>query len=171
VRYVGDKVPHTRSIVLALTRNFPNARFVFIYRDLERVASSYCRRARDPNDPWPPEATCALAVEHWHEAFASGDAVTAALGEDRLFVVKFEQLFGGDRRVVEAMFDWLGVDCRIGAIRTFENQIADWKHLRSRPLALTVEERRFVNSAIDHRRLERYDALAAARLRSTGLRR
>ena len=163
VRYVGDKVPHTTSIVLALARNFSHARFVFIYRDLERVASSYCRRARDPNDPWPQEATCSLAVEHWHEAFASGDAITAAIGEDRLFVVKFEQLFGGDRRVVEAMFGWLGVDYRIGAIRTFENQVSAWKHLRTRPLGLTVEERRLVNDAIDHRTLARYEVRAAAR--------
>jgi hypothetical protein len=166
VRYVGDKVPHTKSIVLALTQRFPDARFVFIYRDLERVASSYCRRANDPNDAWPRAATCALAAEHWQEAFASGDALTAVVGEDRMFVVKFEQLFGGDHRVVEAMFAWLGVDYHIGAVTTFQRQIATGRDLASRPLALTAAERRFVSSAIDHRTLERYEARAGARIDS-----
>jgi hypothetical protein len=169
VRYVGDKVPHTTSIVLALSRNFRNARFVFIYRDLERVASSYCRRARDPNDPWPRESTCEVAAEQWHEAFASGDALTAAIGEDRMFVVKYEQLFGGDRRVVDKMFAWLGVDPCIGATTTFERQIADWDRLRTRALVLTNEERRFICNAIDRRALDRYDARAAGQLRPGGL--
>jgi hypothetical protein len=162
VRYVGDKVPHTTSIVLALTRNFPNAMFVFIYRDLERVANSYCRRARDPNDPWPREATCEVAVHQWHEAFASADALTAAIGRDRMFVVKYEQLFGGDRRVVEEMFAWLGVDPRIGAIPTFERQMADRQRLRTSALVLTEHERRFICNAMDHGALYRYDARAAA---------
>ena len=164
VRYVGDKVPHAKSIVLALSRSFPDARFVFIYRDLERVASSYCRRAQDPNDPWPRDARCELAVDDWHEAFASGDAVTAAIGEERMFVVKFEHLFGGDRGVVEEMFAWLGVDPRFGALPTFERQIARWNHVGSRPLSLSVEERRFVSNAIDRHMLNRYEGLAAARL-------
>jgi Sulfotransferase family len=169
VKYVGDKVPHTTSIVLALTQNFPNAMFVFIYRDLERVANSYCRRARDPNDPWPREATCEVAIHHWQEAFASADAVTAAIGDDRMFVVKYEQLFGGDRRVVEKMFAWLGVDPRIGALPTFKRQMADRQRVRTRALVLTEAERQFVGAKRDRGALDRYDARAAAELRTSGI--
>lgn len=66
-RYRGDKMTVIRA--RALWERFPQARFVFIVRDISLVASSWERRAADPDDTgWHDGAGADRAVAAWNTA-------------------------------------------------------------------------------------------------------
>lgn len=66
-RYRGDKMTVIRA--RALWERFPQARFVFIVRDISLVASSWERRAADPSDTgWREGAGADRAVAAWNTA-------------------------------------------------------------------------------------------------------
>ncbi len=66
-RYHGDKMTVIRA--RSLWERFPDARFVFIVRDISLVASSWERRAANPDDTgWREGAGADRAVAAWNTA-------------------------------------------------------------------------------------------------------
>ena len=66
VQYIGDKVRADEKIMSAIVAQFPSPSFIFIYRDLLRVANSFCLRAKNPKDEnWPETDTHQTALANW----------------------------------------------------------------------------------------------------------
>jgi hypothetical protein len=93
VRVTGDKiVPPDASTLLAIERQFPDPRFVFIYRQLAAVAASFARRAADPDDVWPAANDHRAALPTWLAGFEAADRLRDLVGPDRLLPIKYEWL-------------------------------------------------------------------------------
>ncbi|MGH9027193.1 MAG: sulfotransferase family protein [Acidimicrobiia bacterium] len=158
VKYVGDKLPLGRKVIKTVETRMPVPRYIFIYRDLLPVASSFAVRARNPDDRnWPAADDYEIALERWHEAFAIADDLVDRVGGDRIFVVKYERLFNQDARTRDAIFRFLGLHVSPQVQRHFETRTEDWEDRRSRSLALSVAEQDRVLGGLDHDVLERFD--------------
>jgi hypothetical protein len=107
VTVIGDKVPLYTRVLPQLLRRFPAGRVVVLVRDPLAVATSFRRRASDPNDWWPAENDHRLAVEMWNEALASSREVERRGDGDRVFLLPYEPLLAGDERWLEALMDFI----------------------------------------------------------------
>ena len=108
-RYHGDKMTVIRA--QRLWENFPEARFVFIVRDVALVASSWQRRAADSADvTWHRDADAATSVAAWNTALRR--VHTAVDGRpDRAVVVDYTRFFGDpDGTAFRGVLDFLGLD-------------------------------------------------------------
>jgi Sulfotransferase family len=159
VAWVGDKVmPPDEWLLLTLADRFPSARFVFVYRDLLRVANSFEVRARNPDDAnWPTENDHRLGAEHRRTAFRTVEALGARAGWDRVFVVRAERLFAADPREAEAMFAFLDLDLDDdldgdgddGTVRSAVEARrlelrTQWARRQSTPLILSLDQQRWL---------------------------
>ena len=158
VAYMGDKVPLGKRAVSAVERQIPAPKFLFIYRDLLPVASSFAVRARDPDDRnWSASHDHEVALERWNLAFAIADALGNRVGPDRLFVVKYELLFNRDPRTRDAIFRFLGLEATSSVEQHFEARTEGWDDRRAKPLALSPSEQEGIVRKLDQRTLDRFD--------------
>jgi hypothetical protein len=159
VEVVGDKLlPPDGYATLAVASQFPDARFIFIYRDLLHVASSFNRRARDPDDTrWPARNDHLVALEHWNESFAAADWLAAEIGCERLFVVRPEVLYQPDARLCEAMFDFIGLGMHEAVSENFQRLHDKWHDRQVKSLALDDVEQADLLARLDRSVLDRYD--------------
>ena len=91
-RYRGDKMTVIRA--QRLWETFPDARFVFIVRDLAQVASSWARRAADASDTsWRADADATRSVAAWNTAVRR---VARAVSDrpSQAMVVEYTRFFG-----------------------------------------------------------------------------
>jgi hypothetical protein len=165
VRYLGDKLVAKTPLALALKAQFPAPKVVFIYRDLLRVASSFCVRARNPNDTnWPEDRTHETALARWNEGFAAIDAFNSAPGDGGVFLVRYENMFNGDERTCSAMFAFLGLDVTPEVTKQFHAATANWAEHESKPLALSDQQIASLEAQLDREMLRRFDAEFEAQL-------
>jgi Sulfotransferase family len=158
VEYIGDKVMPEEPVVRTIEAHFPSPKFVFIYRDLLHVASSFAVRARDPDDRnWPAADDHMAAVERWQEAFSTADALIDRIGWDGVCVMKYERLFNRDIRTCDVMFRFLGLRVAPSVRRTYEARTADWDERQSKPLVLSPAEEEFVLRGLDRDLVNRFD--------------
>lgn len=158
VRYIGDKVAAKKSVARAIQRQFPSPRMVFIYRDLLRVASSFCVRARNPADQnWPETSTHKTALTRWNDAFDAIDVLMTGPEPQNVFLVRYEHLFNGDERTCDAMFRFLGLDVTPDVRKHFAAATAHWDDHESKALELSDEQRAFLESELDSDLVGRFD--------------
>lgn len=90
-RYVGDKMTNVRFD--AVHARLPEARFVFIVRDIEHVALSWDRRANDSADAgWPARADARASVEKWNRSLRRIRRAARQHG-DLVSVVEYARFF------------------------------------------------------------------------------
>ena len=156
--YIGDKVVAKKPVVDAIQRQFPSPKMVFIYRDLLRVASSFCVRARNPNDTnWPEDSTHKTALDRWVGAFAAADALVDGPEPQNVFVVRYERLFNGDERTCEAMFRFLDLDYTPDVRKHFTAATAKWEAHQSKGLQLTPNQLADLRDHADSGLARRFD--------------
>ncbi len=106
---VGDKIPRLYVGADTLLRTQPQARLIFIRREVEPVAASWQRRADDAQDPsWPATNDAAAAVFEWNRGIRSAVELAAAWPE-RFLVVPYEDLLAGDPGSFDPLFEWLAL--------------------------------------------------------------
>jgi Sulfotransferase family len=158
VVYVGDKVMPDEPIIRVIEARFPSPKFVFIYRDLLHVASSFAARARNPEDRnWPSTEDHKAAIKRWHAAFSTADALIDRIGLESVCVLRYDDLLNGDIRACELMFRFLGLRVAQSVRRTYEARTADWDKRQSKPLALSPDEVNFVSRRIQGDLVDRFD--------------
>jgi hypothetical protein len=158
VEYMGDKVMPDEPVIRVIEARLPAPRFIFIYRDLLHVASSFAARARNPDDSnWPATRDHKAAVQRWNAAFAAADALIGRVGLEDVYVVRFDDLLNGDIRTCQRMFAFLGLRASPSVRRTYEARTADWGERQSKPLSLSHDETKFVLRHLDREALERFD--------------
>jgi hypothetical protein len=158
VRCVGDKVRAFPPTVSTIIEHFPSPRFVFIYRDLLQVASSFEVRAANPQDIWPTSSDYQHALKRWQVAFASATAAMERGGDECTLLVKYERLFNFDRRTCDALFGFLGLDVSPSVRDEFQQMTAGWEDRRTKELVLSDEQREFLVQRRDQAVVDRFDA-------------
>jgi hypothetical protein len=158
VKYVGDKVMPDEPIIRTIEARFHSPKFIFIYRDLLHVASSFVARARDPDDPnWRATEDHKAAIKRWRTAFSTADALIGRIGLEDVCVMRYEDLLSGNIRACELMFRFLGLKVSPNVRRTYEARTRDWDERQSKPLVLSPAETEFVLRRLDQDVVDRFD--------------
>jgi hypothetical protein len=159
VRWIGDKVMARPRIAQLIQERFPSPRFIFIYRDLLRVASSFCVRARNPNDTkWPESVSHETALGRWTQAFEVADMLIDEVGTDNVFCLRYERLFDGETDTCDALFHFLDLDVTPEVAHQFSKATAHWDEHQAKPLELTDVQRDYLLERLDHATVARFDA-------------
>jgi|GEM_PF-6152384 len=139
----GDKVqPITRAMVRGILERSPGARFLYPFRSLLPLASSYAVRAANPEDEnWDENRGALAGLQVWRR---DNQAVLELLDDPELAAhvlpVSYEDFFQGDPVTVSAVLDHVG----LGPDEAFEQAVADnaerYSEVQGKQLALTYEE-------------------------------
>jgi hypothetical protein len=166
VEVVGDKVRAQDLVTTTVAERVPDARFVFIYRDLLRVASSFEARAANVDDTgWAANRGYRRALQRWNMAFAAADELLDRVGAPPVFVVRYERLFNGDEEVCAALFAFLGLDLTPVVRRRFAQMTDRWEQRAAEPLGLEPDQQAYLRDHADQTVLERFDARFTAQRR------
>jgi len=107
--WTGDKVPRLYLAADNLLRDIPDARLIFILRDVFSVAASWQGRADDTADlSWPVSNGWSAAVEEWNR----GVEIAANLIRnypDRVVLVDYQDIFSEDLVTLRRLFGSLGL--------------------------------------------------------------
>lgn len=112
--YFLDKTPRYHFIADDLFRIFPDARFVFLWRNPLSVVSSIV-------DTW---SAGRWKLERWHaDLFEGPPNLVRALGEhrDRSVALRFEDLVGSPNRALTDLFAYLGLSFDPGVLEGFSS--------------------------------------------------
>jgi Sulfotransferase family len=152
---VGDKIPSLFDRFEACERAFPEARWVYMLRDVNGVACSWNARAANPEDKWPAKKTFRKAVRDWNRA----NALIRALPEERVRIVAYKDFFGGSEAARQSLLAFLGAEdepsIREGAAAAYQKYVEVVQ--AKTPLVLPGQEA-YVAAEAD---LETYSALLA----------
>jgi hypothetical protein len=89
--YVGDKIPLLYLYLDSLFSNIPDAKIVFMLRNVFDVAASYEARANDLNDDsWRRDKRTAVALLDWRRSLT---ALKTYIDDGRVFPVIYEDFF------------------------------------------------------------------------------
>jgi hypothetical protein len=148
-RYVGDKLVAIR--LQHLWETLPDARFVCIVRDLEPVAASWDRRAKDPDDRgWSDDADAHQAVKRWNTSLRR---VRRAVRQrpEHAAVVEFDRFFGDPAgTALGGALDWLGLDRTPDVSAAFDAAHAHYAaKVAGKPSGLDEETRAFLDREAD----------------------
>jgi hypothetical protein len=155
---VGGKVRAQDLVTSTVADAVPEARFVFIYRDLLRVASSFEARAANVDDTeLVANRGYRRALQRWSMAFAAAQGLLDRDGGTPVFVVRYERLFSGDVQACEALFEYVGLDLTPVVRRRFEFMTSTWDERRGGELRLTAEQQQYLLSRMDPAVLAPFD--------------
>ena len=149
--YVGDKMTTIRFD--RLHQLHPDARFVFIVRDIDQVAHSWERRAHDAADVgWPERADAQASVERWNLALKR---IRRAVRRhpDRAVVVEYARFFGDPEAAgLRAVLDFLGLAHEPSVAAAFDRTHREYvDSVAGRERTLSPELRGFVDGLADRR--------------------
>jgi hypothetical protein len=157
----GDKLPFVLDCRALLMKRFPRCRFVVIYRDPYRVASSWHARQRRPEKPWPASRDYRQAVAQMNERLGRL-AELARRNPRRYLPVRYERLFDPESdTALASLLAWLGLDAVPEARAAHAANAGTARAVAAKPLLLTDTERAWVARAFDWERLEELDRIAA----------
>ncbi len=119
---VGDKIPKLYTRYDHVFQNFPDARIIFVSRNLIDVANSYKRRAEDASDQeWSENRGAGVAINDWNDANSlTLDAIERHPG--RIYVLSYESLFL-EHRGLDELFDFIGLKPGSDVSAHFEKQL------------------------------------------------
>ena len=154
---IGDKVLARPKLVHRLATAYPDARWVFIFRDVEDVAASYEARAGDAEDVnWPETKGYRSALVNWREGFEAADLLEAQVGADRLLPVRYEALFDGNLAALGALLSHIGVSLTEDVHRSFVDITSGWSERRVRRTPLSDDATRWLGINKDHAKEQEY---------------
>ena len=149
VAYVGDKYPYYFREMEELAEVFDGARFVMTHRDVVPIAASYRVRAEDPTDRWAADMGGRQAAEDWNDAMRCIRRFDEAGHRDRLFVVRYEQLFAGDEQHLDALMRFLKLPVSAVIADTLRRGAERWRERMTRPRQLPDDVLAGINEIAD----------------------
>lgn len=139
----GDKVqPITSTMVRGILEKTPQAKFLYPFRQLLPLASSYAVRARNPEDRnWSENRGALAGLQVWQQ---DNRAVLDMLEDDELgpaiLPVAYEDFFRGDPVTVRAVLDHVGLEEDPAFTSAVESNAERYAEVQQKQLALTYEE-------------------------------
>ena len=157
--YVGDKMTTVRFD--AVHARLPEAKFVFIVRDIDQVALSWDRRAQDAADRWPEQADARVSVERWNTALRR---IRRAVRQhpSLAHVVEYGRFFGDPAATaLRGVLEFLGLPWEPSVAAEFERVHREYvEQVAGRDRSLSPELRAFVDEIADRRLWEQVSQLA-----------
>jgi hypothetical protein len=127
----GDKIPRLYTRYDHVFENFPDARIIFLSRNLIDVANSYKRRAEDASDQeWSENRGAGVAIDDWNNA----NSLTLAAIErypGKIYVLSYESLFV-EHRGLDELFGFVGLKPGSDVRAHFQKQLAMSKKIIAR---------------------------------------
>lgn len=115
-QWVGDKIPMMFRSIDLLIGHFPDAKVLFITRNIFHVAASYLRRARDPSDlTWKRDQGLDAAIKDWTDALFILDEMKSLRN---IIPICYEKFFGSEEDIY-ALCDTLNVSCDGSFLESF----------------------------------------------------
>ncbi len=146
LQYVGDKIPALYHNMGRVWKEIPDAKFIFMLRDLERVASSYNRRASLDRPSWPKDKNYREAVRQWNFSLERLNTAYKNGNAGKLFFVHYESFFQPDaREYLEALYRFLGLDITQEVENAYEEIIQKSKRIKKKDLEITDEQRAYLD--------------------------
>jgi hypothetical protein len=137
VQLVGDKLWASQAIVTKLHQAYPEARWVFIFRDLARVAASFEVRANNPHDRgWPLRNGYRTALQVWMGAFRAARLLEDLVADTAIYRVAYERFFAQDLAQLAALQAFLGVGSSSELDEAYVQATRDWDARQARPHGL-----------------------------------
>lgn len=140
--WIGDKRPDLYESYDQLFENFPEAKVIFIYRDITEVASSYHGRIQEGKN-WPATKNFESAVREWNRSlFLTREAIKK--GYD-ITVVDYDSIFCSEKDITD-IFKMLSINVEnslkehIEKIRFRSKQLSD-----SRKMLLSADELEYID--------------------------
>ncbi len=148
VDWIGDKVPFYTRQLSFLTEEFPDARMIFLLRDLIDVAASYERRLQSPEDHWKRDYR--IATRGWNENLRHALRYLGTPQRCEMMILSYERFFSGDPAQLTAVLGFLGLKEERDIRKQFKSRTAGWDQ---RPVGvgkgLTDTQRAWVESQRD----------------------
>jgi len=118
--YIGDKRPEFYLVYDELFETFPNAKVVFIFRNLYEVASSWNKRAEEGQN-WPAHKNFQKAVYAWNDSLRKTLEALEKYPEN-IVCLRYEDIFikGVD---LKPLYDWLGLEVDEFTQKKYENTL------------------------------------------------
>lgn len=143
--YYGDKIPELYNDFEGFSERFPDAKVLFISRNLYDVCLSYNRRLNLDTDSW--ERTISDAVADWNKSHDQFRKYVNKEFQGR--VVEFEDIFRtgeGSTEVLNAIFSFLGLEVTDAVVDEYNKIIENTIGLedRRRSEGFTSLEKRFI---------------------------
>ena len=139
----GDKVqPISREMVAGILEATPRAKFLYPFRQLLPLASSYAVRARDPEDRnWAANRGAMAGLKVWQQ----DNRAVLDLVEDpdlgpAILPVAYEDFFPGDPVTVRAVLDHVGLPDDPAFDKAVQDNAERFASVQQKELALTYEE-------------------------------
>ena len=164
VAYVGDKVlPPNVWLVRTMANRFPQAKFVFIYRDQQRVCDSWQRRSSNPDDQWVSTNDYRAGHDHWVDALDVADWLQASIDPSRVFLTRCEWFFGEDDASRDALVRFLGLELDESFVANHAERGAEFRRRERETVPiLTADQLAELASLAVPERLAALDAATAA---------
>jgi len=107
-KVVGDKIPDLFLAIDNINSGCEGAKFIYIVRDIDRVAASWNARAMNAADRWPESNDFRAAVDMWNRA---NQIILKKLHElpEQICVVSYERFFSGDVMELDRLCSFLDI--------------------------------------------------------------
>ena len=158
--YRGDKIPHVMRYRSVLEQALPSCRFIIMYRDVNRICSSWNRRAQDSKDHWPEHNNFRVAVGAINKEL--GAAVDfQRKSPDRILFVRYESIFGLDAvSKMRKVLDWLELPHATPLLEAVETNISRAEIISSKSLLELQGQREFIRSQMNWSVIQQVETLA-----------
>jgi len=135
--YIGDKRPKLYEVYDELFETFPNAKVIFIYRNLYEVASSWNKRAEE-GENWPAHKDFQKAVYTWNNSLKNTMKALEKYPE-KIMCIRYEDIFikGVD---LKPLYDWLGLEVDEYTKRQYEKTLIVSRKLQENRKAFQLSE-------------------------------
>ena len=139
----GDKVqPISEEMVRGILDATPQARFLYIFRQLLPLASSYAVRARNPDDQnWSENRGALAGLKVWRR---DNRAVLRLLEDPELgpaiLPIAYEDFYQGDPVTIRAVLDHVGLDDHLAFQEMVHKNAERYEQVQQKELALTYAE-------------------------------
>ncbi|MDJ0655476.1 MAG: sulfotransferase [Xanthomonadales bacterium] len=140
ILYIGDKTPGYYRRISELSQAFEQARFLMIWRDPVRVASSFQHRAQRAAGGWSEEHDYRNAIRQWNSSLTRYRQFMRQGGHGQLMLLHYEWLYSGDFEYLRSVFRFLGLDVTDEVIESYVHIARRWNRVRKKSLCLTEEQ-------------------------------
>ncbi|WP_196137735.1 sulfotransferase [Aliikangiella sp. G2MR2-5] len=149
-RYIGDKRPEIYEVYDEIYSVFPDAKCIFIYRDLFEVAASWNKRA-EAKENWPATKDFKKAVFAWNNSLRLTLSALERYPE-KIACVNYRDVFI-DNRNLGPLYNWLELEFDRETVEKYENILANSLRLQKErsEYSLSAEQRAFCESNADFR--------------------
>jgi hypothetical protein len=132
---IGDKIPKLYTKYGQVFERFPEARIVFVARNLIDVASSYKRRAEDETDQeWSHRRDATKAIDDWNSA----NLLTLSAKEqypNQVYVLSYESLFIHNRGI-EELFKFIDLEPTDAVLKHFQIEMQKSSAVRAQRIEI-----------------------------------